>query len=136
MAGITGPIRSLPGHKHVCPADMICDECGVEKANIRIQGETDSFGCEMHDYCEMCYSEIQKSIEESKTMDPDFGKDVCDHCHKHTFCNPARDPEEGSTGAIYYLCVDCKKKMVDAFIDDSRHDDDDGDDACWDDDVW
>ena len=106
MAGITGPIRSLPGHKHVCPADMICDECGVEKASIRIQGETDSFGCEMHDYCEMCYSEIQKSIEESKTMDPDFGKDVCDHCHKLTLCNPARDPEEGSTGAIYYLCTD------------------------------
>ncbi len=130
MAGITGPIRSLPGHKHVCPTDMICDECGVEKATIRIQGETDSFGCEMHDYCECCYSKIQEEVEKSKKIDPDFGKLICDHCHKHTLCNPSRDPEEGSCGPLYYLCVDCKKKMTDAFIDNGYHDD-----YC-DDDVW
>ena len=53
MADVTGPIASLPGSFHTVPQGMACDECG-KPATVRVQGETDSMGSEMHDLCAEC----------------------------------------------------------------------------------
>ena len=47
MADVTGPISSLPGSGHSVPDGAMCDEHPDRPAVARVQGETDSFGCEM-----------------------------------------------------------------------------------------
>ena len=49
MAEVTGPISTLPGARHALPAGTMCDEHPDRPAVARVQGETDSFGCELND---------------------------------------------------------------------------------------
>jgi hypothetical protein len=52
MADVTGPISTLPGSSHHdVPDGMMCDDHPDRPAVTRLQGETDSFGSEMHDLC-------------------------------------------------------------------------------------
>lgn len=102
MADVTGPIDTLPGAIRNPPAGMTCDECG-QPAEVRVQGETDSFGCEMYDLCRPCWD------AEKKVMVDTSG--ACDWCGKHADAlAPRRDIDEGMCGPVYYVCAACRKR--------------------------
>lgn len=77
MGDVTGPISTLPGRRHELPEGTMCDVHPDRAAVVRVQGETDSFGCEMYDCCQECFDEIREyeRSDEAKT-----GK--CDWCKK------------------------------------------------------
>lgn len=104
MAAVTGPISTLPGSHHLVPAGQTCDDCN-EPAVKRIQGETDSFGSEMFDFCQACYDKWQAACAE-----PEYNSSIgmCDWCGQHaTNLRPHRDFEEGSCGPVYNVCGTC-----------------------------
>lgn len=99
MSDVTGPISSLPGSKHKTPVGMKCDLCD-KPAVIRIQGETDSMGSEMGDYC----LEHGTQVENSSSLSGE-----CDWCRVNKpELRPMRDVDEGSCGPIYYVCAECR----------------------------
>ena len=108
MADITGPISSLPNSYHNLPSDAKCDEHEDRLAVARVQGETDSFGCEMIDMCQKCldeHKEYQRTADRSGT---------CDWCKQHAdYLSPARDYDEGMHGPVYEICRDCRKRRDD-----------------------
>ena len=100
MADVTGPISSLPGSTHQLPDGAMCDTHQDRPAVARIQGETDSFGSEMHDVCAECRDEIRNH--------KDHGR--CDWCKTEADLRPYRDLEEGSAGPVYQVCAECRRK--------------------------
>ncbi|HAX4198098.1 TPA: hypothetical protein JZE14_003535 [Escherichia coli] len=97
-----GPVSSLPGHLSRVPEGTKCDVHPDRDAVRRVQGETDSFGCEYHDMCQECHVEY---VRESQTADY-FGK--CNWCGKHAeILIPHRDIEECSYGRVYEVCKPC-----------------------------
>lgn len=101
MADVTGPISSLPGSTRASPKGMKCDDCNEADAVTRVQGETDSMGCEMHDLCEAC---AKVMLEEMRK--PSEG--VCDWCKSPSNdLRPRRDFEEGMSGPVYEVCRSC-----------------------------
>lgn len=111
MADITGPCKTLPGHRHKVPEGTMCDYHPDKPAIARIQGETDSFGSELHDMCQECVSEYENQIKEHDT-----GVGVCDWCKStvsNEYLHPHRDFEEGSSGRVYTVCVACINKQHD-----------------------
>lgn len=106
MAEVTGPISTLPGRRHDFPDGTMCDEHPGRLAVARIQGETDSFGCEMQDCCEECVEEI-RSYERS----PEARTGKCDWCKDDaTALADTRDYEEGMNGPVYRVCGKCRKR--------------------------
>lgn len=108
MAHVSGPVRSLPGSVFVPPPDMMCDTEGHEDrpATVRLQGETDSFGAEYLDLCAECFDRIKKEDEDR------IAERLCDYCGQWTrTARPTRDPDEGNTGRVYYVCVDCRRRQ-------------------------
>ncbi|MGY7975507.1 hypothetical protein L1Q33_25460, partial [Klebsiella pneumoniae] len=66
MADISnGPVSTLRGHFCSLPTDSKCDEHPDRLAVRRVQGETDSFGCEYHDMCQECLDEYVKASQEA-----------------------------------------------------------------------
>lgn len=108
MADVTGPISSLPGALRKPPESQTCDDHPDRPATIRVQGETDAFGSEMHDMCDECYRAYK---EEMKTWDESGTCDWC-HCHKPRV-RPQRDFEEGMYGRVYQVCEECIKRVND-----------------------
>ena len=102
MSDVTGSIRTLPGSRHKSPAGCTCDDCGAP-AVIRIQGETDSSGSEMHDLCQSCGDKVLSSIIEDRESPK-----TCDWCHAKAPCRPYRDMEEGTCGPVYMVCQSCR----------------------------
>lgn len=101
MAGITGPLRSLPGALFRPPEGMVCDQHDHVPAVVRVQGNTDSFGSEMVDMCNYCYAQFNVSAAQDVV-----GK--CDLCHEHDrVLKHRRDPEQSPTGPVYMACQDC-----------------------------
>jgi len=43
----------------------MCDDHQDRPATHRIQGETDSFGCEYIDWCDECYTNYLKYLEDN-----------------------------------------------------------------------
>jgi hypothetical protein len=117
MSDVTGPISTLPGATHAVPKGTMCDDHPDRPAVFRIQGETDSFGCELNDMCQECY-DLHK--EARRTEDT---KGVCDWC---TTLQPKlfnhRDWEEGSCGRVYLVCSACIKKENDALREEADED--------------
>lgn len=108
MADVTGPISTLPGESHDFPDGTMCDQHPDRPAVARIQGETDSFGCEMADMCQGCLDEHR---EEMKNTD---WSGVCEWCGLHKpKLRPRRDYEEGMSGRVYDVCDDCIKREND-----------------------
>lgn len=108
MAGVTGPISTLPGcTSHSVPDGMNCDSC-ENPATVRIQGETDSFGCEMIDLCESCF-EKEKEADKAQE-DYETSCDWCKDRYLSSQLRPTRDYEEGSCGPVYYVCSPCRTK--------------------------
>lgn len=102
MADVTGPISTLPGAEYTSPEGTMCDDHPDRVAYKRVQGETDSFGCEMADMCKECYDTYK-----SEQKDTDHSGH-CDWCKKHKpRVRPHRDFEEGSAGPVYDVCDDC-----------------------------
>jgi hypothetical protein len=111
---------------------MMCDQHPDRPAVARIQGETDSFGCEMNDLCQECLD-----ADRAWKNSPEAGewrKGTCEWCK-----NPAddlrdrRDYEEGNCGRVYRVCGACVKRDNEywaaeaAAYDDDRYDDYDDD---------
>lgn len=104
MADVTGPISTLPGALHGVPKGEVCDHHPSRKAVVRIQGETDSFGSEMHDLCDEC-----ARADRAAAREPDIG--TCDWCKtKDVARSPRRDIDEGMSGPVYYVCNPCRDK--------------------------
>ena len=103
MGCSNGPVRTLPGHKHKLPAGYYCvheDHQGRD-AVAKIQGETDSFGCEFIYMCQECYDDFQSSGDS-------MAIGVCDWCGIDSINRaPTRDIDEGSSGPVYYVCRAC-----------------------------
>lgn len=103
MADVTGPISTLPGARHDPPKGTMCDDHPNRPAVMRLQGETDSFGSEMHDLCAEC------AKAEVENREPDIGK--CDWCKAPDVkLRPRRDYDEGMSGPVYYVCTECVKR--------------------------
>jgi hypothetical protein len=69
---------------------------------VRRQGETDSFGCEMHDLCDEC---SKKWSEEVRNADTSGDCEWCKMPSDKLF--DRRDPEEGMSGRVYRVCRPC-----------------------------
>lgn len=101
MGDVTGPISSLPGSSHTLPEGAMCDQHPDRKAVRRIQGETDSMGCEMIDACQECVDQI---------LQEDTGG-RCDWCKtEQPHLTATRDYEEGTCGPVYYVCQGCRSE--------------------------
>lgn len=112
MADVTGPISSLPGASHAVPEGMKCDDHPDREATHRVQGETDSFGCEMADLCDECFREFKAHGI--------YKPESCDWCkEKATDIRPTRDYDEGLHGPVYYVCGACRKRRDDRIREES-----------------
>lgn len=124
MADISnGPVSTLPGYAGALPDGTKCDVHPERPAKARIQGETDSFGCEYNDLCQECIDELREHSKQDRNG-------VCDWCRKEaTDLRKRRDIEEGFGGPVYDVCGACVKKQLQAWQEDSNdYDDyDDGD---------
>lgn len=104
MADITGPISTLPGALHNLPSGKRCDNHPDRLAIKRVQGETDSFGCEMLDLCQECYDEIKNYLKSERDGQ-------CDWCKAEARdLRDYRDIDEGMYGPVYRVCGECRKK--------------------------
>ncbi len=127
MADVTGPINRLPGQVHLVPEGQMCDNHPERKAISRIQGETDSFGAELHDMCEECLAAHRAFVPEPKE---------CPACKATARLFPWRDYTEGSSGPVYYYCRPCIQSLKDEFLNElddlTTEDDFYGDDSDYD----
>ena len=102
----SGPVSSMPGSNHELPPGSMCDDHPTVPAVRRIQGETDSFGCEYHMMCQACLDEHRKHLQAARDE-----PGCCDWCSElKTGLRPRRDYEEGMAGPVYRVCGDCIKK--------------------------
>ena len=111
MADVTGPISTLPGASHAVPDGMVCDNHPEAPAVARIQGETDSFGCEMEDLCQQCVDERRayRCSEAGRAEEAEWRTGKCEWCKGHsTDLSDTRDYEEGMSGRVYRVCGSCR----------------------------
>lgn len=117
MADVTGPISSMPGSQHTPPTGMMCDCCDSEGKQVlavkRVQGETDSMGCEMSDFCQSCFDKFQA---ECKKAEEELAEMLvtCNYCKgqvPYKLITQKRDWEEGSCGRLYDVCLSCCQKQ-------------------------
>lgn len=112
----SGPVSTLPGHQRSLPDGAKCDEHGDRPAVRRIQGETDSFGCEFLDLCAECLERVREDRDAAR-----MGK--CEWCKKDAGdLADTRDYEEGMAGRIYRVCGACRKRMSDRAAEESYDD--------------
>jgi len=112
MSEVTGPISTLPGRHHDFPEGTKCDDHSDRLAVARVQGETDSFGCEMHDMCAGCLQEHRDYLRSPEAQERRNGR--CDWCGKDaTDLRDARDYDEGMCGRLYRVCGPCIKRVDD-----------------------
>lgn len=113
MADVTGPISTLPGTGHKVPPGTMCDYHPDVPAVRRVQGETDSFGCELNDYCQTCI-DAQRTYAQSDEGKAAMAAHRCGHCdwckQYATDLGSKRDWEEGSAGPVYRVCGACVDK--------------------------
>jgi len=122
MADISrGPVSTLPGARNTPPAGAMCDDHEDRPAIKRVQGETDSFGCEYSDLCAECVAEVDRYSALGRIGTCDWCKQQADDLR------PRRDYEEGSSGRVYDVCGDCVKREILAHEEDRDRDDYDGD---------
>lgn len=115
MADVTGPISTLPGSASSSPASAACDKHADRPAYRRVQGETDSFGSEMHDLCRECYDAHLVAVARYAA---EAACGACDWCKSDaTDLRNRRDWEEGSSGPVYRVCGACVKRDNDALND-------------------
>lgn len=108
MADVSrGGVSTMPGSSSSVPAGTMCDDHEDRPAVRRIQGETDSFGCEYLDLCQECVDKLRAA---EATIEG-----TCDYCKTHTVgLLHHRDWEEGSSGPVYRICRPCKTRSNEA----------------------
>ena len=102
MSAVFGPVASLPGSLHAAPQGQMCDDHPDRPAVRRVQGETDSMGCEMADVCQKCLDRV-------RAYEPEPGR--CDWCPNVEVLRPVRDYDEGMAGPVYHVCKACRDKL-------------------------
>jgi hypothetical protein len=55
-----GPVATMPGSTHEVPPGIVCDIHPDRKATVRIQGETDNYGCEYLCMCDPCLADFKR----------------------------------------------------------------------------
>lgn len=123
MGDVIGPCSTLPGSGHHVPDGTTCDDHPDRPAVARVQGETDSFGAELHDLCEECLRQYRAECAEDLSG-------CCDWCKQEaTDLRHTRDYEEGMSGPVYRVCGACLKRQQDEIQEElDRYDDMHGDD--------
>ena len=120
-----GPVSTMPGSSHHLPEGTRCDRHDDRPAVTRMQGETDSFGCEYVCMCQECLDEYRAHMEAERNAEH-----CCDWCKAlKTNVRPYRDMDEGSAGPLYQVCGDCRAKDQQRFaeeLDDEPYSYDDG----------
>lgn len=119
MSDTTGPISTLAGARHKLPDGTMCDDHPTVPAVARVQGETDSFGSELHDLCAECVAELQKHANDDRCG-------TCEWCKSQANdLRDRRDYDEGMCGRVYRVCGACVKQAnqraqeeLDAYTDD------------------
>ena len=114
MADVTGPFGSLPGSRHLVPRGMVCDNHQDRPAVARIQGETDSMGSEMRDWCEECH---RQHLTQASEADKSGYCELCDE--NMPVIKKWRDPDEGRCGRIYDACTKCIGERNRQFLEDN-----------------
>lgn len=95
-----GRVSTLPGA--VSGTDEQCDDHPERKAVKRVQGETDSMGCEYIHLCKECLDKIALPIRISGH---------CDWCKcESDSLRHRRDVDEGMSGPVYRVCGPCIEK--------------------------
>lgn len=122
-----GPVSSMPGSHHELPEGAKCDEHPKRKAVARIQGETDSMGCEYMDVCAECLKGIREYAASAEARTGE-----CDWCHKHaTDLRDRRDYDEGMAGPLYRVCGACVKRQQEELEAEREYEDWDDSDDDW-----
>lgn len=104
-----GPVFTLPGDVRELQdkENQPCERCSAKPATHRLQGETDSFGCEYSYFCTDCLAKAKAQI----AVEPM----TCEQCQTvSTEVMALRDPEEGLTGPVIHLCPTCNNRMLSA----------------------
>jgi len=110
MSEVTGPISTLPNSRHDMPAGTKCDDHVDRPAVARIQGETDSFGSEMHDMCQECLDKHRKYLASDEAMERRIG--ICEWCSEPAEdLRDAGDYDEGMCGRLYRVCGACIRRV-------------------------
>ena len=109
MADVSrGPVSTLPNALSTPPAGTMCDDHEDRPAVNRVQGETDSFGCEWNDMCAECYAKHRAYLATEDRSG------TCDWCKKHAErLWTRRDYDEGMSGPVYEVCMPCINKQND-----------------------
>lgn len=136
-----GPVSSMPGNRWPHTEGFRCENEGEDggcaagtKADWKIQGETDSFGCEYFFLCNQCEEKRNaRRLEEEEKRDG-----YCSY-HKGMGSNLRLKRDilgEGTSGPVYDMCEDCRKRLnedaeAEARLSDNHDDDyeDSGDNA-------
>lgn len=109
-----GPVSTMPNSSCGTDADDMCDDHEDRKAVRRVQGETDSFGCEYMYMCQECLDKYKAGLQDARSG-------FCDWCKNDVNdLSPRRDFDEGRHGRVYSVCGECRKQ------DDERIEDDCG----------
>jgi len=110
MADVIGPNSYLPGQSLTVPVGMMCDEHQDRVATNRIVGETDSFGSELIDMCQECYSAFKAFQSSPENY---LNESTCEICNSSNIrVTPTRDPEEGLCGRVYDACDGCRANLL------------------------
>ena len=66
MADIsTSRVPTRTGSLHKVPKGAMCDDHTDRPATRRVQGETDSFGCEYIDMCDECHDKLMTYLQDN-----------------------------------------------------------------------
>ena len=99
-----GPVTTMPGDFSAPPEGARCDNHLERDAARRVQGETDSFGCEWLYLCAECVAGVAEHIRLGRS-----GR--CAWCKQHADdLKPRRDYDEGMAGPVYEVCGECVRK--------------------------
>lgn len=101
-----GPVSTLPGN--TVPSDPIdrCDDCDKPSTH-RVQGETDSFGCEYLFFCDECHGKFRLALRAARDEPGECA--WCKGTDKPVA--PTRDYDEGMSGPVYQVCRPCRAKQ-------------------------
>jgi hypothetical protein len=83
-------------------------------ATVRVQGETDSFGCEYSHYCEACHK-LSEELNDHYTKKHEDDESQCEWCKKvvpQKNLRYTRDIDEGSNGPVYEVCGSCRARQA------------------------
>jgi len=118
----SGGVSSLPGSHHPMPEGTMCDDHPDKPAVRRVQGETDSFGCEYICMCQSCY-DTYTSYRSSLNGAHHVGKCSCGNQETPLFAK--RDYDEGLSGPVYYVCSSCRdawnKRLAEELEEELKH---------------